>query len=181
MLEPVALPLLTLILGGARSGKSHHAMRLAEQSRLAPFYVATGWAGDEEMTERIACHKQERLAPWITLEEQIELPRLIDKEARAERILVIDCLTLWLSNLMAAGRDIEQESDRLAASLATAHGPILIVSNEVGLGIVPETALGRHFRDCQGRLNQRMAQLAQSVILIAAGLPLQLKASMSKE
>lgn len=169
-------PLSHLILGGARSGKSRHAQRLAESSGKTPVLIATATAGDEEMAARIARHKAERGPAWQTIEEAIALVGILTREAAAEKILVVDCVTLWLANLMFKGLDTEAESLALAKSLATLPGPVIFVSNEVGLGLVPETALGRSFRDAQGRLNQQLAEICEAVTFIAAGLPLVLKA-----
>lgn len=172
-----ALPAITFILGGARSGKTLHAMRLAEETGLERVYVATGWAGDDEMAERIARHRRERGASWQTIEDRTGLGRVIANEARPGRVLLIDCLTLWLSNLILEGRDVPAESNSLISALHAAAGRIILVSNEVGLGLVPETRLGRVFRDEQGRLNQAVAAVAQNVIFVAAGLPLTLKST----
>ena len=164
-----------LILGGARSGKSRYALALAEASLLQPVYIATGWAGDEEMAERIAHHRHERPSHWITIEEPLDLCAVLHREGTSQRLLVIDCLTLWLSNLLGAARPIKGEIDALIKSLAQCQSPLILVSNEVGLGLVPETPLGRQFRDWQGWLNQAVAAHAERVIFVAAGLPLILK------
>ena len=164
-----------LILGGARSGKSRFARELAESSGLAPFLIATAAAGDAEMAERIARHKAERDTRWSTIEEPLELPAVLARESRADRVLTVDCLTLWLANLTFADLDADAAFRALAAALAGASGPIVLVSNEIGLGLVPGTPLGRRFRDAQGRLNQWIAGVCDAVIFIAAGLPLSLK------
>jgi adenosylcobinamide kinase/adenosylcobinamide-phosphate guanylyltransferase len=165
----------TLVLGGARSGKSTFAERLVRDSGLGPIYVATATAGDDEMRERIARHRAQRGDGWRTVEEPLALLDCLAREAAPERAVLVDCLTLWLSNLMHAGQDEEAEMCKLAAWLPQAAGPIVLVSNEVGLGLVPETPLGRRFRDAQGRLNQRIAAAVDSVVFVAAGLPLRLK------
>jgi adenosylcobinamide kinase / adenosylcobinamide-phosphate guanylyltransferase len=165
----------TLVLGGARSGKSAFAERLVSGSGLARVYVATATAGDDEMHARIARHRTQRGDGWHTVEEPLALVDCLAREAAPERAVVVDCLTLWLSNLMHAGQDDEAETRKLAAWLPQADGPIILVSNEVGLGLVPETPLGRRFRDAQGRLNQRIAATVDSVVFIVAGLPLRLK------
>jgi adenosylcobinamide kinase/adenosylcobinamide-phosphate guanylyltransferase len=172
---PSALPPLTLILGGARSGKSARAERLVSVSGLQPVYVATAQPLDEEMRDRIERHRRARGAAWRTVEEPLALPGLIAAEAGPGRALLVDCLTLWLTNLMVAGRDVEGESDRLLAALAAAHGPVVLVSNEVGLGVVPRDAMSRAFVDHAGRLHQRVAARADWVQLMAAGLALDLK------
>ncbi len=164
-----------LILGGARSGKSRRALNLAEAQAGDLVYVATAQAKDAEMAERIARHKAERDTRWRTEEAPLALANVIGREAGPERIVVVDCLTLWLSNLMLAGLDVDQQIDGLVARIHEAKGPMIFVSNEVGLGLVPETALGRAFRDQQGRLNQAVAAACQRVEMIIAGLPITLK------
>lgn len=138
-------------------------------------YVATAQAFDDEMAERIDRHRRDRGPQWLTLEAPIDLPGAIAMEARAGRILLVDCLTLWLSNVMLGERDVDQASAALIGALADAAAPIVMVSNEVGMSIVPDNALARRFRDEQGRLNQRVAAQAHEVVFIAAGLPLTLK------
>ena len=164
---------LTLVLGGARSGKSAHAEALVT-ARPGPWlYLATAQAFDTEMAARIAEHRARRSAGWQTREVPLALPdALADADGRPA---LVDCLTLWLSNLMLADRDPAAATDRLAAALAGRSGPVVLVSNEVGLGIVPENALARRFRDAAGRLNQRVAALADSVVLTVAGLPMTMK------
>jgi adenosylcobinamide kinase/adenosylcobinamide-phosphate guanylyltransferase len=167
------LPLTTLVLGGARSGKSAHAESLfGDRPAL---YLATGQALDGEMAERIDHHRRRRGAGWSTLEEPLDLPEALDNVMRPDRPVLVDCLTMWLSNLMHANRDIDRSLDRLCEVLAAPAGPVVLVSNEVGLGLVPETKLGRAFRDHQGRVNQRVAAQCRRVVFVAAGLPLVLK------
>ena len=169
------LPNVTLILGGARSGKSRHAEALIE-SRPGPcVYLATAEAGDAEMAERIAAHKARRGGRWTTIEEPLDLVAALDRTCGPDRAVLVDCLTLWLSNLLGAGRDLDAEFERLLAALPGLGGPVVFVSNEVGLGIVPDNALARRFVDHAGRLHQRFAAAAQSVITITAGIPIQLK------
>jgi adenosylcobinamide kinase / adenosylcobinamide-phosphate guanylyltransferase len=168
-------PKISFILGGARSGKTRRALSLAEASGKAPVYIATGQAFDAEMQDRIDRHKAERGPNWRTVEAPIDLATAITSNASTKTILLIDCLTLWLSNLTFAQRDISAETQFLIQALQDATGPVLVVSNEVGLGIVPENALARRFRDDQGRLNQSIAAVADRVEFIAAGLPLTLK------
>jgi adenosylcobinamide kinase/adenosylcobinamide-phosphate guanylyltransferase len=168
---PGALPPITLVLGGARSGKSRHAERLVEQAAAAGTYCATAEAGDPEMAARIAAHRARRGPFWQTIEAPLDLAPAL-AAARPERPLLVDCLTLWLSNLFGAGRSVEAETAALAAALRAAAGPVVLVANEVGLGLVPQTPLGRAFRDAAGRLNQEIAAQAQRVVLVAAGLPL---------
>jgi adenosylcobinamide kinase/adenosylcobinamide-phosphate guanylyltransferase len=167
---------VTLVLGGARSGKSGFAESLilaAPATRRV--YVATAEAGDDEMAARIAHHRAGRGPAWRTIEAPLDLVEALAAQAGPGTALLVDCLTLWLSNLMHAARDVERETARLAAWLAQATGPVVLVSNEVGLGLVPETPLGRAFRDAQGRLNQQLAATVPRVVFVAAGLPLWLK------
>lgn len=172
---PGSLPRSTLVLGGARSGKSRHAEALVENAAPAALYLATATPGDAEMAARIAHHRARRGARWTTIEEPFELVACLRREARAERPILVDCLTLWLSNLLLAGRDVEAASRNLAEALPTLAGPVVLVANEVGLGIVPDNALARAFRDHAGRLNQMVAAAAERVVFIAAGLPLVMK------
>ena len=174
------LPPVTLVLGGARSGKSTHAERLATGSLhgAAPqpaVYVATAQAGDVEMATRIAAHRARRGAHWTTIEEPLKLDEALAAAAAQDRPVLVDCLTLWLSNVMLGGGDVDEAADDLLRALEDVAVPVVLVSNEVGLGIVPETPLGRSFRDAQGRLNMRIAERADRVVLMAAGLPLTLK------
>lgn len=169
------LPRLTLVLGGARSGKSRFAEALVTAQPGPWTYVATGEARDAEMAERIEHHVARRGPGWVTREVPLALHDLIRAQAADPRPTLVDCLTLWLSNVMLAGHDVEAERARLLDALATAAGPVVLVSNEVGLGIVPDNALARAFRDEQGRLNAAVAAAADYVVLMAAGLPLTLK------
>ena len=175
------LPDLTLVLGGARSGKSAYAEALiaahldVDTAPRRAIYIATAEAGDGEMAERIAEHRARRGNQWRTTETLLALGNMIvDATARGEPVLV-DCLTLWLSNVMHAELDITTETVALHDALDRANGPVVCVSNEVGLGIIPATQLGRAFRDAAGRLNQHIAAQADRVEFIAAGLPLTLK------
>ena len=168
---------VTLILGGARSGKSRRAEALAAASGCEVVYMATGphIEDDAEWAARVAQHRRERPASWRTIEEPLALVERLQEQAAASRLLLVDCLTLWLSNLLLAGRDAEAEGRHLCALLPRLPGQLLLVSNEVGMGLVPEHALGRAFRDAQGRLNQAVAAVAGRVEFVAAGLPLRLK------
>ncbi len=169
-----ALPPVTLILGGARSGKSSYALSLlADRSRAV--FLATAAAGDEEMAERIRIHQRQRGDRWRTVEEQLDLASALSRLGREGAPILVDCLTLWLSNLLFAERDIDASTTELVTQLRNTPVPVVLVSNEVGLGLVPETELGRWFRDSAGRLHQRIASVAQRVVFIAAGLPLMLK------
>lgn len=169
------LPHLTLVLGGARSGKSRFAEEFLAKAPGPWIYVATAQVLDDEMETRVANHKTRRGAAWRTVEAPLDLQAAITKFGEDAQPLLIDCLTLWLSNLMHAKRNIETEQERLIATLKDVDGPVVVVSNEVGFGIVPDNKLARAFRDAQGRLNQRMAEVADHVVLVAAGLPLVLK------
>ncbi len=171
------LPAITLVLGGARSGKSRYAERLIEAAASCGTYCATAEAGDAEMAARIAAHRARRGPFWRTIEAPLAVAAAIAAEATPDRPLLIDCLTLFLSNLMLAERPVEPEFSAMRAALRDAAGPVVLVANEVGLGLVPQTPLGRDFRDAAGWLNQEIAGLADRVIFIAAGLPLVLKDS----
>lgn len=164
-----------LVLGGARSGKSRFAQARVEAVPGRLCYIATGQAFDAEMTERIARHKDDRGPRWTTLEEPLDLAAAIDRAAREAEAVLVDCLTLWLSNLMLAEMALEAPTAALCEAIARCERPLALVSNEVGLSIVPENALARRFRDEAGRLNQRIAALADEVQFVAAGLPLKLK------
>jgi adenosylcobinamide kinase / adenosylcobinamide-phosphate guanylyltransferase len=170
-----ALPPVTLVLGGARSGKSRFAESLIAAAPGPWVYLATGEAGDAEMAARIRHHRERRGEGWITIEETLDLPGALNRAAGEGRAILVDCLTLWVSNLMAASRDVTAETERLVAALPQVPVPIVIVANEVGLGIVPDNALARAFRDEAGRVNQAVAAAASRVYFIAAGLPLVMK------
>lgn len=169
----------TLVLGGARSGKSAHAERLVLATGLEPVYVATAQALDGEMAERIRLHREGRGPAWRTVEEPLVLPELLAREAAPDRAILVDCLTLWLTNLMVAERDVAEASARLVHAFRDASGPVVLVSNEVGLGLVPLNAMSRAFVDHAGRLHQAVAAVADQVLFMAAGLPLVLKAPVT--
>jgi adenosyl cobinamide kinase/adenosyl cobinamide phosphate guanylyltransferase len=164
---------LTLILGGARSGKSRHAEALLQAESPPWTYIATAESYDAEMTARIAEHRARRPAGWVTVDAPRDLPEAI--AAAGDAPLLVDCLTLWLSNLMLAEADLDAASGALIAALLARAAPTVLVSNEVGSGIVPATPLGRRFRDAQGRLNQQVAAVAGRVELVVAGIPMRLK------
>ncbi|HEY0623609.1 bifunctional adenosylcobinamide kinase/adenosylcobinamide-phosphate guanylyltransferase [Sphingomonas sp.] len=164
-----------LVLGGARSGKSRYAQTRAEALDGELVFVATGQALDAEMADRIARHRADRGPRWITVEAPIELAAAVRSESREDRVLLIDCLTLWTTNLLLAERDIPAAAEALIAAIADAAGPLILVANEVGLGIVPDNPLARRFRDEAGRVNQQVAAAVDGVVFVAAGLPLKLK------
>lgn len=165
-----------LVLGGARSGKSAWAQRLAEGLCPGPWtYIATAQAGDAEMAARIAAHRRDRDANWRTVEAPHDLATAIGTQSGPGRVILVDCLTLWLSNRLLAEADLEAEGRDLADTVATAAGRVICVANEVGLGIVPDNALARRFRDAAGRLNQAIAGRASSVVFMAAGYPIAVK------
>jgi adenosylcobinamide kinase/adenosylcobinamide-phosphate guanylyltransferase len=172
---------VTLVLGGARSGKSVQAERLIADTDGTPVYIATAEPGDDEMAERIAAHRARRGEGWRTVEAPLDLPAAVREHAKATNAVLVDCLTIWLSNLLFAARDVDAEMAALMAALDAAEGPVVLVSNEVGLGIVPENALARAFRDHAGRLNQMVAQAADTVVLVTAGLPMTLKPARDME
>ncbi len=170
----MTLPRITLVLGGARSGKSRYAETLVHEAG-GGVYLATAQALDAEMEARIARHRADRGAGWTTVEEPLELGAALVRCAQEGQPILVDCMTLWLSNLMGAERSIEGETARLLAALKNLPVPAILVSNEVGLGIVPDNTLARAFRDEAGRLNQAVAAVADRVVFLAAGLPLVLK------
>lgn len=169
---------VTLILGGARSGKSQRAESLAGQRSAAPVYVATAplLLDDQEWQARLAHHRARRGKQWRLIEEELDLAAVLAKEAAsADAVVVVDCITLWLSNMMFAQHDVTAEAEKLCTLLPSLAGDVILVSNEVGMGVVPEQALGRAFRDAQGRINQQLAASAHRVEWMMAGLSLSLK------
>lgn len=177
-------PMIELILGGARSGKSALAEQRAQDSQCAVTVIATAQALDAEMAARIAHHKEQRArrsADWLLVEEPVHLARVLAQHAAPDRCLLVDCLTLWLSNVLFAeeagplGNTFTQQTAALLETLPQLPGRVMLVSNEVGLGIIPLGAVTRQFVDEAGRLNQRIAAIAQRVTFVAAGLPLELK------
>ncbi len=170
-----------LVVGGQRSGKSRFAEGLVAASGYVPVYLAVATAGDAEMAERIAAHRGRRQNGWRTVEEPLEIAAVLARESRADTVVLVECLTLWLSNLMGAARDIAAATDELIDALQRADGPVVLVSNEVGSGIMPDNALARRYADALGTLNQRVAAVATQVVLVAAGQPLILKPSRQPE
>ena len=175
-MSPVeSFPGVTLVLGGARSGKSLFAESLARERGARPVYVATAEFVDDEMRRRIETHRARRGKAWRTVEAPTELARAIARHSAPRSCLLIDCLTVWLGNLMHYGRDVDAATGDLLESLVGASGPVVLVANEVGLGIVPDNAAARAFRDRAGRLNQAVARVAGSVYFVAAGIPMIVK------
>ncbi|MBO9709495.1 MAG: bifunctional adenosylcobinamide kinase/adenosylcobinamide-phosphate guanylyltransferase [Caulobacter sp.] len=167
-----------LVLGGARSGKSAFAQAAAEAHATSSggrlVMVVTAQAFDDEMVERISRHRADRGEAWTTLEAPFDLPDILAGLVAGD-VVVVDCLTLWLSNLILAGRDVATEAGRLVDVAAGFEGALWLVSNEVGFGVVPDNALARRFRDEAGRLHQRLAHAVEAVTLVVAGLPLRMK------
>ena len=174
---PISLPALTLVLGGARSGKSLLAEGLVRGTGRPRVYIATAQAQDDEMRAKIAQHRAGRGQDWQTLEEPRDLAPVL-AAVRADKVVLLDCATLWLSNHLLAGADLAAESIGLLAALMTCAAPVVVVSNEIGWSVVPENALAREFRDAQGRLNQALAAQAGLVVAVMAGLPLLLKGAL---
>lgn len=164
-----------LILGGARSGKSSYAEKLGKNSGLNLYYLATGRAWDDEMNERISMHQSSRGSQWTTLEEPLDLVGALEDVAQHENFVLVDCLTLWVTNLMMTERDLEAEFARLEQIIPRLKGVVAFVSNEVGLGIVPENKMAREFRDHAGFLHQAVAKQVTEVYFMAAGLSLKMK------
>lgn len=175
--EIFLLPQLSLVIGGARSGKSGFAERLVTGSGLTRRYIATAEAWDDEMRDRIARHRADRGQGWITDEAPLDLTAAL-AIAKPGEVVLVDCATLWLTNHLLAEHDLVSEAAALLAALAACRAPVVVVSNEVGWGIVPDNALARTFRDAQGRLNQQIAGQAGLVVGIMAGLPMVLKGRM---
>ncbi len=164
---------ICLVLGGVRSGKSRHAEQIVTEFP-APFrYLATGQAWDDEMRERVAAHRARRDERWQTVEVPVRLAAALDEAG--ERPVLVDCLTLWLTNLLLGEHDVEPAASELMDALARRRAPTVLVGSEVGMGIVPENALARRFRDEAGLLHQRVASVADRVVLVVAGLPLVVK------
>jgi len=164
-----------LVLGGARSGKSRFAQAQAEMDSGNLVYIATAQAYDAEMADRITRHQGDRGPRWQTVEAPLDLPHAIATHAALGTVLLVDCLTLWASNILLAGHDQPAEIAALTAAIAAASGKIILVSNEVGLGIVPDNALARQFRDLAGDINQAVARVAERAVFIVSGLPIPLK------
>ena len=179
MVEKNTAPAHSLILGGARSGKSSYAEQMVEGQGGPCLYVATARIWDDEMADRIDEHKERRGDQWTTFEEPLNLVQCLKSIQRPDGIILVDCLTLWVTNLMMEGRDPDVEGAQLVASLAELSCPVVLVSNEVGLGIVPMDKMSRDFRDYAGRLHQCLAAVVPSVTFMVSGLPMQVKPSVA--
>jgi adenosylcobinamide kinase / adenosylcobinamide-phosphate guanylyltransferase len=169
---------ITLVIGGCKSGKSRLALRLAEKLSARRIFIATCVPFDEELKERVARHKEERDGTWTTVDVPIHLPEAISGHDGKKTVLLVDCLTLWINNLLMASEDqryIDDAVDKLIEALSAARCPVIMVANEVGAGIVPENRLARLFRDAAGVANQRIAALADEVIYLVAGIPMTIK------
>ena len=171
------LPKLSLVLGGAASGKSALAEDLVLNTQLNPVYVATAQVFDDEMAQKVARHRDQRGTLWDTIEEPINVASVLERVTEDDAVL-IDCATLWLTNLILGEHNLAKESAALLSALDTCAGPIVIVSNETGQGIVPDNALARRFRNAQGTLNQQIASKADLVVAVMAGLPMTLKGQL---
>jgi adenosylcobinamide kinase / adenosylcobinamide-phosphate guanylyltransferase len=171
------LPDLTLVFGGAASGKSAFAETLILQQSTSPTYIATAQIFDEEMAAKVEQHRDMRGTRWTTIEEPLDLPHAL-LQAPPNAPVLIDCATLWLTNVILGDHDVDAHTAAFLSALALQEGPVVVVSNEVGQGIVPENALARRFRNAQGRLNQQIAAQADLVVAVMAGLPLVLKGKL---
>jgi adenosylcobinamide kinase / adenosylcobinamide-phosphate guanylyltransferase len=171
----MAKPKIILVLGGARSGKSAFAERLIDESGLAKAYLATGQVFDDEMKRRVGTHQNRRGAEWSLVEEPVDIVGTLSKICDNKTAILVDCLTLWVTNLMMAEKNVLSECDKLVEAMPTLSGTIILVSNEVGQGIVPDNAMARAFRDYAGLLHQKIAAIADEVYFVTAGLPQKLK------
>lgn len=166
---------ITLVLGGARSGKSLFAENLVLKNKLRPLYLATARGSDDEMVQRIEDHQARRGEEWHTIEEPLALVDALELASYEKRIVLVDCLTLWINNLMMAEADVTREADLLVKYLANAPFPIVFVSNEVGQGIIPDNKMAREFVDLSGLVHQRVAEACNHVYFVTAGIPQKLK------
>jgi adenosylcobinamide kinase / adenosylcobinamide-phosphate guanylyltransferase len=164
-----------MITGGVRSGKSRLGLELAETAK-SPFFIATAWAGDDEMEKRIKNHKAERSEKWTTIEERFDLGSAVKNAINnAADLIVIDCVTLWVTNIMLGNKDIDVLLNQFILVLKSAEVPVVLVTNEVGLGIVPEAKLARDYRDLLGSINQKLAGVATDVLFMVSGIPMKVK------
>jgi adenosylcobinamide kinase / adenosylcobinamide-phosphate guanylyltransferase len=165
-----------LVLGGCRSGKSRHALELAEKiSEKNRVFIATCVPYDEEMKDRVRCHQQDRDSSWTTVDAPVELADAVSKYSRKANVILADCLTLWMSNLLMESKNLENRIEELTTAISQVQSPVIIVSNEVGTGIVPENALARQYRDAVGLANQKVAACVDKVIWVVAGIPVRIK------
>jgi len=170
-----------LVLGGARSGKTAYSERLASRLGQTPAYLATAQILDGEMQDRVTAHQTQRGDNFMTIEEPLELAEAIETAAVHHDVILVDCLTLWISNLLGAGRDVADAVEELIDMLEATHtARVVLVSNEVGLGIVPDNSLARSFRDLAGSAHQRLAEICSEVYFVAAGLPLPMKGNPAR-
>jgi len=173
----MTLPRLSLVLGGAASGKSAFAERLVKRVSQKPTYIATSQVFDDEMAAKVAAHRAARGADWTTIEEPLDIAAAL-ASAPTDAPVLIDCATLWLTNVILGEHDIDAAQESFLSAIGTARGPVVVVSNETGQGIVPENALARRFRNAQGQLNQAIAVQADLVVVVMAGLPMVLKGAL---
>ena len=167
---------ITLILGGTRSGKSAYGEMLALKNFSSPIYIFTAQAWDDEMKSRIKTHKKRREGKnWKDIEAPIELGTAIKNNATSNNCILVDCLTLWLTNILLDGQDIDDAINELLLTIKACPGEIILVSSEVGLGIVPDNSIARQFRDLSGKLHQKLAMEAENVLLMVAGIPMVVK------
>lgn len=171
------LPALSLVIGGAASGKSRFAEGLCARSGRSKIYVATAQVYDDEMAQKVVSHLAQRGENWVTIEAPIDVASAL-AEASLDNVVLLDCATLWLTNVILGEHDLEAETAKLLEAITACPAPVVIVSNEVGQGIVPDNALSRKFRNAQGQLNQTLATQAELVVAVMAGLPLALKGSV---
>lgn len=171
-----------LVLGGARSGKTGFAERLAMRAGQRPVYLATAEALDDEMRERVRSHKQQRGQAFATIEEPIELSGALERAAAHHDVILVDCLTLWITNMIVSNKNVAEAVDELIATLsAITTARVILVSNEVGLGIVPDNAMARMFRDLAGSAHQRLAEICEDAYFVVAGLPMVLKGAVPED
>ncbi|KQI69120.1 adenosylcobinamide kinase [Loktanella sp. 3ANDIMAR09] len=167
---------VTFVLGGANSGKSAYAETLLPDTGISRIYVATAQAFDDEMRAKIAAHRRQRGPDWTTIEAPMDAPQVLRAQS-PDAVVLLDCVTLWLTNVILADADVDRACADLLDAIAACPCPVVVVSNEVGMGIVPDNALSRRFRAAQGRLNRDLAAQADQVVAVLAGLPLILKAA----
>lgn len=166
---------IKFVLGGARSGKSAYAEDLAESAGNTPIYIATAEIFDSEMESRVALHRERRGPHWQLVEAPVNLPQAIIASDNKDSVILIDCLSVWITNILVHEQDTDAATDDLIRALSACHATVILVASETGLGIVPENKLSRRFRDANGRLNQAVAALADDVFFVTAGIALRIK------